>query len=348
MAIIQPIVLCGGSGTRLWPLSTSNIPKQLISVGGGTFLSETINRMTRVNDVLQTLSYVCEQPLLIMHKNHMLPPELSSYSNSIIYEEYANDTAVAIARAALHLKFKYLEDQNVIMLVVPADHFIENVDNFVQDMVTGISLVNNNNIVLFGLEATSPETKYGYIIPALSDDHDIEFIEKPTVDVATSLLEKKAMWNAGIFAFELNNILECIAKSRFNILDWIENPREGKAPSFDVAILQECSKISAYSCKNWKWSDVGTWESFTEIPEIKYEIINSPSVIRTNCQNVTTLHRNNICCSGQHPYSCENRNNKLVIIGCDDLFVVTHSGNILIMSKKGDHNNTLKSIASEL
>src|SRR3972149_2575505 len=192
---IQPVILCGGSGTRLWPISTPKIPKQFISLGKkGTLLEETIRRVSLV--MKECDNYTSYGPLLIMHKNHTLPEELSQHSSNVIYESDANDAAVAVGRAALEIKNRYHDDK-VIMIVLPADHYIENVDAFVYDIHAGINKVTEDNIVLFGIEPTSPETKYGYIIPALNG---VWFREKPDAITALELIKQQALWNSGIFA----------------------------------------------------------------------------------------------------------------------------------------------------
>ena len=325
---VQPVILCGGQGTRLYPLSTAMIPKQFIKIGNkGTLLEGTINRISKVIKECNKRKYQCYEPLLLMHKDHNLPPELEHYKDNVIYESYANDTGVAVARASLEIKKRH-NNENIIMIVLPADHYIENVEAFVYDIVEGIFSVNNDNIVLYGIEPTSPETKYGYIIPSING---IWFKEKPNAEIALELIKQKALWNSGIFASNVDTVLSCHRKSSYNILDWIVNPRDGKAPSFDVAVLQEHNKIYSHYCLNWKWSDVGTWDSFTSIPEIKSEMEDSSTVIMKDCRNVNVLNRSP---------------GNVVVIGCDNILVVTSGSDLLIMSNTGDFNNHLKEIAT--
>lgn len=328
---LQPVVLCGGSGSRLWPLSTKMVPKQFIKIGeNGTLLEETLRRLKMVMKSCQSNSYETCEPLLIMHKDHKLPVELAEHERNVIYEIYANDTAVAVARASLEIKKRHNDDQ-VIMLVLPADHYVENIEAFVYDIVEGILNVTLDNIVLYGIEPTAPETKYGYIIPSLNG---IWFREKPDAETALELIKQQALWNSGIFASYVDTVLSGLRNSPYNILDWIISPREGKAPSFDVAVLQEHPIIFAHYCLRWKWSDVGTWESFTAIPEIKDEMIAELStVIMKDCKNVNVLNRSP---------------GNVVIIGCDDLLVVTSGSDLLIMPNTGDFNNQLKEIATRL
>lgn len=333
---LQPIILCGGQGCRLWPISTSKIPKQFISLGTkGTLLEETLRRVSLVIAECKKKGYDTYDPLLIMHVSHTLPPELSKYQPNVVYEQYANDTAVAVARACVEVKNRHddCECANVIMLVLPSDHYIENVDAFVYDIVDGITAVKDDSIVLYGIEPTSPETKYGYIIPSVTG---IWFREKPDAITALELIKQKALWNSGIFAANVDLVFDCLRDSPHNIMDWLIHPKDGKAASFDVAVLQEHPKIHAHYCLRWRWSDVGTWESFTAIPEVKDEMTlarDSSTIIMSNCNNVNVLKRSP---------------GNIVVIGCDDLLVVTSGSDLLIMPNKGDFNNQLKEIATRL
>lgn len=326
---IKIVILCGGSGTRLWPISTPSIPKQFISLGDkGTLLQETLRRVSLINDLCLHKGYNVYEPLLIMHHSHKLPSELSSYETNVIYEQYANDTAVAIAKAALEIKKLHSDD--VTMLILPADHYIYNVTRFVEDIVEGLNHLKKDKIVLYGIDPTSPETKYGYIIP---NETGVTFKEKPNINLALELIQQRALWNSGIFLADSDLLISCLTEPKHNIMDWINNPRDGKAASFDVAVLQEYHNIYALHCKDWFWSDVGTWQSFTEIPEIKVEMELTNSSTVSNCNNVNILNRSN---------------GNIVVIGCKDLFVVLNGSNLLIMSTEGDYNNNLKEIATRI
>lgn len=330
-AQIQPIILCGGSGTRLWPISTPKIPKQFISIGKqGTLLEETLHRVSLVMEQCRRHNYKTFEPLLIMNNSHILPPELSMYETNVVYEEYANDTAVAIGKAALEVRKRH-SDESIIMLVLPSDHYIYNVKAFIKDITDGISHITSDNIVLYGIDPTGPETKYGYIIPSSEDK--VKFREKPCFSLALELIQQNALWNSGIFAADVNLVLECLKSSKHNIMDWILYPRDGKAPSFDVAVLQEYHNIYAHHCLGWRWSDIGTWDAFIDIPEIKQEMIDSSNVVMSNCNNVNVLNRG----SGN-----------IVIIGCKDLFVIVNNHDLLVMSSGTDYNNQLKEISSHL
>lgn len=317
----QPVILCGGIGARLWPISTHAIPKQFITIENkGSLIQETIRR---VNGITPTT------PLLVMNVEHKSLQNIDAYSCRILYEPYANDTAVAVFRAALEIKKEYPEEK-VIMLTLPADHYIENIENFTKDIISGLSQVTSNNIVLFGIDPISPETKYGYIIPG---DNGITFEEKPNEKTAIELIKKGSLWNSGIFCGEVDLILKCLQKSSHNVMDWIEYPREGKAASFDVAVLQEYDNIIAYHCGNWNWSDVGGWDFFMKIPEVQNELKKCNNVHVADCSDVQVLNRG----SGT-----------VLVLGCSNLLVAVNGSNILVTPKTSDFNSLLKNIVTNL
>lgn len=331
---IQPVVLCGGGGSRLYPISNPKIPKQFISLGErGTLLEQTLERVGKISDLLiMNDNFEVYDPLLIMNITHksQLSQCGSLLNYEIIYENYANDTAVAVANVCCYIKKKY-NDNNIIMVVFPADHYIYEINHFISDLRNGIKYVTHDNIVLFGLEPTQPTTKYGYILK--SDDQTVKFIEKPDITVASDLISKNALWNSGIFAANVDLVLKCLTTSEHNIMEYVINPKEGKMPSFDIVVLQQYHNIRLHECTGWKWSDVGTWDSFLEIPEIKKELGSNQSVITNECINTQVLNRGN---------------GNTVLIGCKNIIVIRNGDDILIMSNTEDYNNQLKNIALKI
>lgn len=326
---VKPIILCGGNGTRLWPLSTSQIPKQFIEIDNklNTLLDYTLDRTLKIMSMLQIQGFNSHVPLLVTNKYHQIPK--LNFEVEYLFEEYANDTAVAVARVCE--KVKNGADEKTILLFLPSDHYVDNIENFVNDVVSGIKKVKNDNIILYGLKPSGVETKYGHIIDNLGI---VKFYEKPDYSTAKKLVESGALWNSGIFASTLNNLLNSLNQSKYDIFDWIINPRDGKAPSFDVAVLQQHSNIITQHSKGWGWSDVGTWESFINIPFIKSEMENDNNVILSETSLVNVLNRKNL--------------GKIIIIGCKDLLVVRNHDDILIMNTTMENTNKLKNIVSSL
>lgn len=330
---IQPVILCGGGGSRLYPISNPKTPKQFVSLGElGTLLEQTLDRINKISNLCRDNNFIVYDPLLIMHNTHKENLERLNiiFHYDIIYEEYANDTAVAVANVCCYISKKY-NDDNIIIVVFPADHYIYEINNFIGDITDGIKSVTDDNIVLFGLEPTQPTTKYGYILK--SDDKSVKFIEKPNIVLASNLIQQNALWNSGIFAANNKLILKCLTESEYNIMDYVSNPKEGKMSSFDIVVLQQYNNIIVHECTGWKWSDVGTWDSFLEIPEIKNELTSNQSVITNECVNTQVLNRGN---------------GNTVLIGCKNIIVIRNGDDILIMSNDEDYNNQLKNIALKI
>ena len=303
---IQPVVLCGGNGTRLWPVSTPDHPKQLITLGSKTLLQRTLDRIEMIRD---KTTYLFQDPILVSTQDH------PGYRT--IKEPFTNDTAVALLRLALEVK------DNVYFLIFPADHYIFHEEAFVHDIIQGLSKVTLDNIVLYGLSPTSPESKYGYIIPS---PERIAFKEKPDKETAQQYIATGALWNSGIVLIHRKVLYE----SLHHLCSWILHPHPGKGPSFDVTVLQEYPNLTLQTCQGWAWSDVGTWESFIVLPEIMDEIKDNESTVTEKCENVTVLNRSH---------------GKVIVIGCDDLLVIRNEHDTLIVNCKMDYNSLLKSLS---
>ena len=209
---IIPVILCGGRGSRLWPISRQSYPKQFIALSGDSkksLLQRTLERISKIKNI--------QPPILICNQEHrFLVAEQLRESNikpdSIILEPIGKNTAPAIAIAAL----KSLEEnKNSILLVLSADHKIDDQVNFVQVIESGLDYVNQKKIVTFGIIPDSPNTNYGYIECDRSFQNNengfsiIRFIEKPNLKLANKLFKNKNyLWNSGIFAFEANVIID--------------------------------------------------------------------------------------------------------------------------------------------
>ena len=201
---IVPVILSGGSGSRLWPLSRASYPKQYLKINDQdslSFLQETVKRVSLNRNV--------DDPIIICNEEHrfIVAEQLRNIEinyKSILLEPFGRNTAPAITLAAL----KAMENgQDPILLVLPSDHLIKNLDNFNRVLESAISYCKCGKLVTFGILPNKPETGYGYIESEemlddkkLKGEKIVRFIEKPNIELAKKfLLEKRFSWNSGIF-----------------------------------------------------------------------------------------------------------------------------------------------------
>src|SRR5512146_1361159 len=221
---IQPVVLCGGSGTRLWPLSREQYPKQLLALNGElTLLQATLRRMNGFPTAAQPAA-----PIVVCNEEHrfLISEQLRAIgvqAGAIILEPVGRGTAPALTLAALHP----LADDDPVLLVMPSDHAILEQKSFLDAMGKGAALADAGNLVTFGVPPTSAETGYGYIRigAALNAGRDAaayhvhSFAEKPDTDKAQRYLSSgRYLWNSGIFAMRASVWLKNIERFRPDIL----------------------------------------------------------------------------------------------------------------------------------
>jgi mannose-1-phosphate guanylyltransferase len=323
MIPVKPVILCGGSGTRLWPLSDKQNPKQFIEINGISFLEKTIQRIRNLSKVYDFIF----EPLLVVNEKFRDLIEEKFYNFEVLYEKTSNDTGVAVTRTCIYLKKKYMNNK-IVCLFLPSDHMIENEKEFRFSILnilkkTQISF-HLNEIYLFGIKPTYPETGFGYITT------NNEFYEKPTLEVAKLLIDENSFWNSGIFICKLDLIYELIFEYYPEYLKFIFSKlSDEKLPSFDKTILQKCGIIKMIKAKNWGWSDIGSWDSFFKMNEISNQI--NQNCLIQKCENISCLNFTN---------------DEIYIIGCSDLIVVKKDEKLLILSKNDFqiNNNELKKI----
>ncbi len=262
---IVPVILSGGKGTRLWPLSRSSMPKQFLMLNSEEkrLIQETA---LRVND-----HSIFEPPVVICNEQHRFLVdnklnEIGIKGFQIILEPYARDTAPALAACAQHIAKKY-KNKNTFMLVLPADHIIDKPDNFISSVLEAINLVQKGNLVTFGIKPTGPEVGFGYIKLGKSIQ-DIgfsvsQFVEKPALAKAKEFLASgDYVWNAGIFLFAAGDFLKELEKfepeiSKKSIQSYEKHTIENncimldaksfesiKGKSIDYAVMEKTSKAA--------------------------------------------------------------------------------------------------------
>lgn len=345
---ILPVIMAGGSGTRLWPLSRSQYPKQFLKLGCSdrTLLQETL---LRANGLCQ------EPPLIICNEEHrFVAAEQIRQINleaKILLEPAGRNTAPTIALAALHAIHK---DMDPILLVLPADHTIGNLEAFQDAVSIAMPLASQGMLVTLGIKARSPETGYGYIemgaqIQNSSCFKVACFIEKPDKSTASKLIEGgNHLWNSGIFVLQASVYLKELETYAPDILQACTESMRKTHPDMEFERLQEkaflnCPAISidhaimektqkaAVVKLNSDWSDLGTWTSLLE---------NSPLDEHGNALLGDTLTMD---CTNSYIHSTGRL---IAASGVDGIIAVETKDALLIAHR--DHDQSIKKLVERL
>jgi mannose-1-phosphate guanylyltransferase/mannose-6-phosphate isomerase len=279
---IQPVILAGGTGSRLWPLSRELYPKQLLQLTDATsLLQTTVLRVGQIPEMLPLVVVVGEEHRFITRSQIDELHVVKEYT--ILLEPVGRNTAPAIAGAVEYVVANGGGD-DVIMLILPADHLVKNLKQFRKVVKKAAELAADGLIVTFGIEPKHPETGYGYIERG-DGDMVISFKEKPDQATAREYLDKgNYFWNSGMFAFSTKTfrqemekhapvILSCMAEAtragkrdeRFFRLD---NEAMSKCPSdsIDYALMEKTSKAAVVAA-DLGWSDIGSWQALWDVLE---------------------------------------------------------------------------------
>lgn len=274
---IIPVILSGGSGSRLWPLSRAKYPKQLLALNTDqTLLQETV---CRFNDIahIGTPIIVCNESHRFLVAEQMR--EINNTSVKIILEPVGRNTAPALTIAAL-TALKGLDD--AVLAVMPADHVIKDPQSFQSALAAAIKLANDDRLVTFGVQPTSPETGYGYIKCGTNNSVQA-FVEKPDKATAKKYIEDSSyFWNSGMFVMkasvwlreleiyekEIVDLCKEALKTSQNDLDFIRINEKSFAAckniSIDYAVMEKTAAASVVPLVAG-WSDIGSWSSLAEV-----------------------------------------------------------------------------------
>lgn len=282
---IVPVILAGGRGTRLWPVSRADMPKQFVTLlGDESLFQATLRRMAD--------PALFDAPLVICsaEHRHLVEQQVEAAGivpKAIILEPQGKNTAPAIALAGAYLRRFGSDD--AVLLVAPSDHLVNDPAAFVASVRAGLDGVDRGKVVTLGVPASTPETGYGYIRPGAavadgSDCHHVAaFIEKPAPDYARDLLaEGGYLWNCGLFLASLRTLEAEFAQWApdlpAGVARAVETGRlEGsyfspdpdafaalEANSFDYAVMEKTENAAVCRC-TFGWSDLGTWRSISEL-----------------------------------------------------------------------------------
>jgi mannose-1-phosphate guanylyltransferase/mannose-6-phosphate isomerase len=283
-----PTILCGGAGSRLWPVSRELHPKPFIRMADGqSLLQKAWLRGAALPDVAETLT-VTNRELVFKTEDEYREVAGSRYkdlANSFILEPFGRNTAPAIAAAALQVAASHGDD--ALLLVLAADHLITDQNAFAMAVSNATKLAAQGKLVTFGIRPETPETGYGYI--EADGNKVVRFVEKPSLEKAREYLKSgNYLWNSGMFCFSAGTLLSemkqhcpdilaatraCLEKSRQvtgkkHTQIELDPETFGSVPddSIDYAVMEKSKNVAVVPC-NIGWSDIGSWNAVAELTE---------------------------------------------------------------------------------
>lgn len=334
--MIIPVILCGGIGSRLWPLSRASLPKQFLKLNNckHTIFQETILRVEEFID--NNLIIIANQDYrfnVIEQLN-----EINIHNADIILEPESKNTAPAITIAALFAEKKFSPDD--ILLILSSDHIINDNEEFLNTINLAYEIANNNELVTLGVQPTHPEIGYGYIAKGqnfLSGYKVLEFKEKPDLETATKYVDSGYLWNSGIFMFKVSAILQEIKNNleqTYNYakaslfhsstdLDWIRIHPEYFANcnniSIDYAVLEKSQNVSTIPLIS-DWHDVGNFDALWKISAKDDEgNVVKGDVYTNDCDNCLILSSDKLVVA--------NNVSNLAIVQTNDSILVSDKNN---------------------
>ena len=346
------VIMAGGIGSRFWPMSTTDCPKQFIDVlgCGKSLLQMTVDRFSGICPIENVWVLTSQKfAALVEEQLPFLPKE------NILKEPCRRNTAPCIAYAAWKIKKR---DPKANMVVTPSDHFVADVDEFRRVINSSLAFVKGSDAILtLGIKPTRPDTGYGYIEAVLGNsslsNKEVfrvdSFKEKPSLEIAKAYIAKNNFyWNSGIFIWNVSTIVNAfrvyqspIASVFESLVPYYDTPQEQelvdmrfpdcRSISVDYAIMERADEIFVFPA-NFGWSDLGTWGSLHE------------NVLRDLNGNAA------LCVDAQFS---ESRNcivytknmKKVVVIGVDDCIVSENDGNLLVCRKSEE--NRIKEYSEE-
>ena len=340
--MLTALIMAGGKGTRFWPLSTEEKPKQFLNlIGEETMIQMTVNRIKPIIPIERI--FVCTGEMYVDLVKEQLP-ELPK--RNIIVEPEGRNTAPCIALSAMVID-RYYKNSN--MVVLPSDHLINDEEEFRNTLLAADSFIEEKDeaIVTLGMNPSRPEVGYGYIKYSdevlKSNDFRVikvdSFIEKPNLDTAKKYLrEGNYLWNGGMFIWSINNVINQIkmySPNTYNALINVMEVSEDKlqetinnnyggaeATSIDYAVLEKSKDVYVIP-SNFGWDDVGSWESldrYREKDELGNVLVGQSKAVKAN---------NNLVISS---------NNSVVVEGLSDIYIIENDGKVLVGHKSNVAN----------
>lgn len=330
---MQLVLLSGGSGKRLWPLSNNARSKQflpLLERGDGTLESmvQRVVRQARTTQLADNITIATNISQLDIITNQL------GEKVNVVTEPERRDTFPAIALAASYLKLTACCSDDEVVVVMPCDPYTDT--NYFQTIRKMVECVEQNdaNLVLMGITPTYPSVKYGYVVPENINGANecmkvSRFTEKPSLCVAKELLKQNALWNGGVFAFRLGYMMSIVKKyvQSDNFEDIRNRYSEFPKISFDYEVAEKAESVAVVPFTG-QWKDLGTWNALTD--EIKQPVIGN-AVMGGHCVNTHIINEL------QHP---------IYVDGLKDVIVAACPDGILVCNK--EQSESIKSAVENL
>lgn len=340
---VYPVLLAGGTGSRLWPISRELYPKQLVNlVGADSLVQSTIKRLIPDLDA-ERVRIVCGKEHFFEIARHLEEIGVPS-EGKIITEPCGRNTAPAILLATLNILKK---EKDAILLIFPSDHVIKDIDTFRESLKKAISLAKKDHIVTFGIKPSSAETGYGYIEGGKAVSSGAlavkRFVEKPDEKTAINYLKAgNFFWNSGMFAFKASVMIKEFMAYEPALLKNMQKMLAGNKPvtiekyralpdiSIDYAIMEKTKK-GVVLPSDFGWSDIGSWKSLYDfLPKGEHNNVLEGDVILQETRN------------------CFIRGSNRLIVANDlkDIVIVETPDTVFVSDLHSSKN--VKSIVSEL
>lgn len=347
-----PVILSGGAGTRLWPVSRRAHPKPFMQLADGQSLAEKTWKRAQAIAGNAPILTVTSRDYYFYTRDLYNKLQNNNNQARFLLEPLGRNTAPAIGLAALYIRENLGED--ACLMVMPADHLIQDQRNFEASVQEARHLAEQGYLVTFGIHPTHAETGYGYIKQgealSMSGSHRIEaFVEKPNAETALAYLESgNYRWNSGMFCFQAGTILTALGQHSPQVYDSIqqvwkamdtrESPLEIPAALFkecpsisiDYAVMERADNTAVVS-SDFGWSDIGSWKAISEL------YASDASGNRVSGRAVMVGSRNCFVQSGQR---------LVAAVGVEDLVVVDTGDAVLVAHR--DHAQDVKEVVSQL